>query len=604
MSKSEIFISFKKCIPLMLILLASAIMAKPIPVAVMDFTNLTNDHEYNYLQKAVAELMVTDLIVCKEIQLIERSKLAEIMKELGFPMTGVVDSTKIVKAGKQVGAHAIILGSILKAGSSFRIDCRMTDVSTGEITLAEKVEWGSEDDIIKSVDLLAMKIIKKLAGQEISIGSQDSAPTTPSGTEKAVAMEVSLDNSFKLVGSDRPIYLQVDLFSKEVELKERIPLNISMVIDRSGSMSSQKKFEYVQQAAKFVVNSLAPTDILSVVTYESLVNIPIRAQKVKDKNHIIKVIESLSPNGSTFLSGGMNEGYRQVRGNQKSGQVNRVLLLSDGLANKGIQHPVKLREICRKEAEEGVSISTFGVGLDYNEDLMMNLSEYGNGNYYFIDAPGQIPTIFAQELKGLLSVSAQNVAIDIEIPKHIKVHQIIGYKSQSHANKKTITIGDMYSNEHRSIVIALNAPPDWKDSLLVAKVHLRYDDAATKKPVQELSEGCFLHYTKDKALVTKYEDLYVAQNANYMASNENMQRAATMVSNGEYEKARAFLDEEISTIQKAAAKYQTNKLKKQVLSVHQYRESLEGFEKMKLQEQKKIQKASKFRSYKKLKSKK
>ena len=341
MSKSEMFIPLKKFIPLMFILLTSVVTAKPIPVAVMDFTNLTNDHDYNYLQKAVAELMVTDLIVCKEIQLIERSKLAEIMKEHGLSMTGAVDTTKIVKAGKLVGAQAIILGSILKAGNSFRIDCRMTNVSTGKISLAEKVEWSSEDDIIKSVDLLAVKIIQKLAGREITIGSQDSVPANPLGAGKAVAMEVSLDNSFKLVGSDRPIYLQVDLFSKEVELKERIPLNISMVIDRSGSMSSQKKFEYVQQAAKFVVNSLAPTDILSVVTYESLVNIPVKAQKVKDKNHIIKIIESLTPNGSTFLSGGMNEGYRQVRGNQKSGQVNRVLLLSDGLANKGIQNPVK-----------------------------------------------------------------------------------------------------------------------------------------------------------------------------------------------------------------------------------------------------------------------
>ena len=95
--------------------------------------------------------------------------------------------------------------------------------------------------------------------------------------------------------------------------------------------------------------------------------------------------------------------------------VNRALLLSDGLANQGITDEEKLQQIVQKKfREQGIGLSTFGVGSDFNELLMTNLSEYGGANYYFIDSPEKIPEIFAKELEGLLSVVAQSTKLSVK----------------------------------------------------------------------------------------------------------------------------------------------------------------------------------------------
>jgi len=567
-------------------------------IAIMDFQNLSNISNLDYLEKAIPEILITDLSLSKEIKIVERTRLEEILKEMQLTLSGAVDQERIVEVGKIAGAKAILLGSIIKAGETFRIDSRLIDASTGEVILAEKKEWSSESEVIAAVDLLAEQIIKSLTGESIQISEKEPAEGIEFPEGKSVAMETALNNTNRLVGSDELVYLQIELFSQEIEDKERIPLNISLVIDRSGSMASERKLDYVKKAAEFVVNNLGPDDILSLVTYESSVQTPIKAQNANRKEFFLQTIRSITSGGSTNLSGGMIEGYTQTHKNRRTGQVNRVLLLSDGLANRGITDPRMLQDICRERVSRGISISTFGVGANYNEDLMLGLAEYGSGNYYFIDTPEKIPAIFSQELKGLLAVTAQNVKLEIEPNSDVVIQEVYGYISESSGNLTRITIGDIFSNEHRTIILKLMPPKDYSGSLQLVRVTLTYDDVIGKKEKIEESSAPSVGYTNDKDKVKENENRYVGQNVNLFTSTVQMQAAINMVDRGEIDKAREVLSKEVSSVKLAAEKYQTVELKKQILAIHRYDKSLEEYKEKPAAERKLIQKKEKYGQYK------
>ncbi|MBL7136208.1 MAG: VWA domain-containing protein [Candidatus Marinimicrobia bacterium] len=567
-------------------------------IAIMDFQNLSNISDLDYLEKAIPEILITGLSLSKKIKIVERTRLEEILKEMQLTLSGAVDQERIVEVGKIAGAKAILLGSIIKAGETFRIDSRLIDASTGEVILAEKKEWSSESEVIAAVDLLAEQIIKSLTGESIQISEKEPTEGIEFPEGRSVAMETALNNNNRLIGSDEPVYLQIELFSQEIEDKERIPLNISLVIDRSGSMASERKLDYVKKAAEFVVNNLGVDDILSLVTYESSIQTPIKAQNANRREFFLQTIRSITSGGSTNLSGGMLEGYTQTHKNRRTGQVNRVLLLSDGLANRGITDPRILQDICRERVSRGISISIFGVGANYNEDLMLGLAEYGSGNYYFIDTPEKIPAIFSQELKGLLAVTAQNVKLEIEPNSDVVIQEVYGYISESSGNLTRITIGDIFSNEHRIIILKLIPPKDYSGSLQLARVTLTYDDVIGKKEKIEESSAPSVDYTNDKNKVKENENRYVGQNVNLFTSTVQMQAAINMVDRGEIDKAREVLSKEVSSVKLAAEKYQTVELKKQILAIHRYDKSLEKYIEKPAAERKLIQKKEKYGQYK------
>ena len=235
---------------------------------------------------------------------------------------------------------------------------------------------------------------------------------------KPIETTFLLNNPYFLSGGNaKEVYLYVQLNAQEVvRTDKRIPLNLCLVIDRSGSMDGDK-MTYAKKAADFVINQLDQDDILSIVQYDNIIEVIHAAEKLKNKEVIHQKVATIKARNMTNLSGGMMEGYNQVRKLKAQEQVNRVLLLSDGLANEGITDPEQLNLIAKKVFEtDAIGLSTFGVGADYNEKLMTNLSENGGGNYYFIDSPDKIPTIFAEELTGLLTVLAQNARLSIPIP--------------------------------------------------------------------------------------------------------------------------------------------------------------------------------------------
>ena len=170
-------------------------------------------------------------------------------------------------------------------------------------------------------------------------------------------------------------------------------------------------------------------------------------------------IEEIFPRGMTNLSDGWLMGCEAVGKHQRPESINRVLLLSDGLANQGITSIAELGQHAAALHERGVSTSTFGVGTDFNEELMERMSNQGGGNFYFIEHPNQITEIFLQELTELVEVSAKQVTLSCALPAGVSVEVLGGWRHEVKHETIEIFLGDMIARQERALYLIASLPP-------------------------------------------------------------------------------------------------------------------------------------------------
>jgi len=308
---------------------------------------------------------------------------------------------------------------------------------------------------------------------------------------------------------------------------ERLPLNLAAVVDRSGSMAGPK-LAHTKQALQFLVDQVAPSDYLSVITYDDQVDTLLPSLHVVQKDGLKAELAQIRSGGSTNLSGGMATGMQQIATHATAQQVNRVLLMTDGLANVGVTDPDTLVGWARTWRERGLTLSALGVGDDFNEDLLVALAEAGGGNFHYIADPDRIPAIFATELQGLLQVAAQGLQLRVEVEPGVAVNAVLGYPPTGTPHAVVLNLPDIYAGEAKSLVLALAvaAPPA---NGRLGRVTLDYLPAVAGLAPQTVTIDLTVGVTTDEALLTAPFNADVVKQVNLaraaMARDEAIQRA-------------------------------------------------------------------------------
>ena len=241
--------------------------------------------------------------------------------------------------------------------------------------------------------------------------------------------------------------------------RDRVPLNLSLVLDRSGSMHGEK-IHAARHAAAMLVRRLSPEDTVSVVAFDDDVDVVAPPATGQGQESLPALIEAIDVGGTTNLSGGWLRARDLVADNLRDGGVNRVILLTDGQANVGLTQPGQLIGLCRQGGRAGVSTTTIGFGEGYDEDLLKGMADAGQGGTYYIERVDQASGVFEEELAGLLSIAAQNVRVTVRPGTDADSVKVL-HEYPSHASGDTLTleVGDLYAREPRRVLMAFLIPP-------------------------------------------------------------------------------------------------------------------------------------------------
>ena len=265
-------------------------------------------------------------------------------------------------------------------------------------------------------------------------------------------------------------------FRADIAESPRRNLNLSLVIDRSGSMGGAPLY-HALKAADSVVEQLEPEDILSVVVYDDVVDTVVPPQPVTDKAALKNSISAVSAGGLTNLSGGWLKGCEYVKKQLDPQKVNRVLLLTDGHANMGIKDPKILTATSGQKAEEGVSTTTLGFAQSFNEDLLIGMARAANGNFYFIQSIDEASEVFSIELDSLRAVVGQNLNVTLEFADGVSLVNTLSFAkvSQNDAGQTAIALGELYEGEDKLLGLSLEISGSQIGDLPVMKLHYSAD---------------------------------------------------------------------------------------------------------------------------------
>lgn len=394
------------------------------------------------------------------------------------------------------------------------------------------------------------RIVTVIVGMAMAlgIGQTHAMARAPKGDDVKITSRL---NTPTITVHGGTVYLNLAVRTPHGRSKDRAPLNLSVVIDRSGSMADDRKMEYAKAALSQLIRQLRPRDILSIVMYDNVIEVLRPADRVREKEDILCLLDHIYPRGSTNLGGGMQEGFRQVSRNIRKGYVNRVILISDGLANQGITSPDRLSRIASKYRNRSISLTSMGVGLSYNEDLMMGLAESGGGNYYFIEHPSMLASVFRNELNMMSQVLAHNVILELDVHPHARLTDVFGYGFEGTSRKYKIPLGDLYYDEERELTLQLELQ-EGTGSLTLAsgELQLSSEDGHHTGSYRFSNK---ISYTRDVAEMNANRDLDAQAKADVMVSTRKVEEALRALDEGRGEEAKDQIEEAKSLLQASPA---------------------------------------------------
>jgi Ca-activated chloride channel family protein len=261
----------------------------------------------------------------------------------------------------------------------------------------------------------------------------------------------------------------------------RLPLNLGVVLDRSGSMYDERRLEFVTEAVKFLSENAAPDDKIAVVAFADSARVIIQPDQIHDKAAVRRALDDidlLEIGGGTQMALGMRAAIEEVKHNLAPNRLNRVLVLTDGQTYE----ETACIDLANQNRDQ-MSFSAMGVGVEFNEKLLMRIAQDSHGKYHFIGNAAEIPGIFEDELEGLRAVSIRNGRIELTLSQGVQIREAFRASPEIYSlgaplvedRRVTYEIGDLESGVPGSVLLTLVLPPRKPGQVRVGQSVFRYE---------------------------------------------------------------------------------------------------------------------------------
>ena len=407
------------------------------------------------------------------------------------------------------------------------------------------------------------------------------APTMDAPTATALAFRTDFERT-KLAPGGGPFHVRVALRSTAGRAAERPHLSVHLVLDISGSMAGES-IARARDAARNLVDRLAPTDDFSLVTFSNEANVKVPDGPVGTRRDSIKkIISEVKEGGGTNIGGGLELGYAQaITKTIPEDAVRVVLLLSDGRANVGIVAQDKLSKLALDAFQKGIQTSAFGLGQDYDGALMSSIAEDGAGGYYYLRDAEQISPALSTEIDKRLDPVATAVEVRIRLKKGVDLLRVYGSRRLSEAEAGRVRVQEVAADKQaakrdhiatdrqddaeggmrffipafapddaHALLFQLSVPPG-AGSKPVASIEIKYKDRLSKKNVTDEVPVTIAYADSDAASAATI-DPSVARTAQGFAAGEALSQAASKIAHNDRRGAIALLTERETILRQAA----------------------------------------------------
>jgi Ca-activated chloride channel family protein len=280
--------------------------------------------------------------------------------------------------------------------------------------------------------------------------------------------------------SEKYRILRVGVQGYAVERSQRRDAALTFVIDISGSMDMENRLGLVKQALELLVEQLRPSDTVSIVVYGSEARVVLKPTRGDDQGAILEAIHSLQPEGATNAQAGLNLGYQMALRAFNSEGINRVILCSDGVANVGDTSAEDIWQTVKARASEGITLTTVGFGMgNYNDVLMEQLADNGDGFYAYVDTKAEARRLFVENLTSTLQVIGMNAKIQVDFnPQTVARYRLVGFENRAIADEdfrdNKVDAGEIGAGHAVTALYEIKLKPEANGE--VASAHLRWED--------------------------------------------------------------------------------------------------------------------------------
>ncbi|MCP4687981.1 MAG: VWA domain-containing protein [Desulfobacterales bacterium] len=407
------------------------------------------------------------------------------------------------------------------------------------------------------------------------LGVMTAGPVDARAFKALVDCRVELDQAILPVGGPRKAVLKITLDASLPDTPQNRPdVNVALVLDRSGSMAGEKLIK-AKEAAIEALGRLGGKDLFSAVVYNHAVDTVVPAQSAGNAAWIEARIRQIDPGGNTALFAGVSQGAAEVRKNLGNRYVHRILLLSDGLANVGPSAPGDLGRLGAALLKENISVTTVGLGDDYNEDLMTRLSQESDGNSYFVESSRDLPRIFSAELGDVLKVAAKKVHLLIECAEGVRPLATIGRDGRVEGRMVTLFMNQLYGGQNKFALVEIEISGGRSGEVVdIARARASYENPFTLQ-TEHVSGIARAKFSGDMKKVAHSANVVVKRDYLLNLNALAQEKAISLSDKGKKDAALLQLKESILRLKKGGRSYQDPVLLKKAEEMEAQAERIE-----------------------------